>query len=183
VSNQKWPFFCGKVSQISIALSGSQNKPSALPELADYQQKLPMNSIGKILLFSALLAICSNNFDGVCQESHRPPSVRNRPQAPVRDSGSETDIGIRLVSAFWKHISAVDSDRCPSLPSCSSYSARAFKKHGFVAGWLMSVDRLIHEGDEGSVSPIVYHNGRAKVLDAVENNDFWWFNGDEANQK
>ncbi len=142
-----------------------------------------MNSVGKILFFSALLAICPSNSKGTCQQSHRPASVQDRPQAPVRQNESETDIGTRLASAFWKRISAVDSDRCPSLPSCSSYSVRAFKKHGFIVGWLMTVDRLIHEGDEGSVSPTVYDNGQVKVLDPVENNDFWWFCGDGSNQK
>ena len=39
----------------------------------------------------------------------------------------------------------------------------------------MTVDRLIHEGDEGSLSPVVKRNGRLKILDPVENNDFWWF--------
>jgi hypothetical protein len=71
-------------------------------------------------------------------------------------------------------LSAVDSDRCPSYPSCSSYSVAAFKKHGFVMGWLMTVDRLIHEGDEASMSPLVYENGHVKIFDPVENNDFWW---------
>lgn len=41
-------------------------------------------------------------------------------------------------------------------------------------GWLMTVDRLIHEGDEASLSPLVYENGQVKIFDPVENNDFWW---------
>jgi hypothetical protein len=55
----------------------------------------------------------------------------------------------------------------------------AFKKHGFFIGWLMTVDRLIHEIDEESVSPLVNYKGRAKIFDPVENNDFWWFCGDD----
>ena len=43
-------------------------------------------------------------------------------------------------------------------------------------GWLMTVDRLIHEGkDETKVSPTVYVDGEKKIYDPVENNDFWWF--------
>jgi uncharacterized protein len=54
----------------------------------------------------------------------------------------------------------------------------AFKKHGFFLGWLMTVDRLIHEGSEElSVSPLVYMGGRRRIFDPVENNDFWWFKG------
>jgi len=88
--------------------------------------------------------------------------------------------GAWLVSIFRDYISAVDGDRCPSFPSCSSFSVQAFNKHGFVMGWLMTVDRLIHEGkEETEVSPFVYVNGRLSIYDPVENNDFWWPNADK----
>jgi hypothetical protein len=46
-------------------------------------------------------------------------------------------------------------------------------------GWFLTVDRLIHEGsEEAKVSPLVYHHGRMKILDPVENNDFWWYKKD-----
>ncbi len=85
-----------------------------------------------------------------------------------------------LVSIFRDYVSAVDGDRCPSAPSCSSFSVQAFNKHGFIMGWLMTVDRLIHEGkEETDVSPLVYVNGRLRIYDPVENNDFWWPNADK----
>jgi hypothetical protein len=84
--------------------------------------------------------------------------------------------GLWLLSLYRDHISPVDGDRCPSIPSCSSYAERAFKKHGFFIGWMMTVDRLIHEGkEETSVSPFVYSEGKVKIFDPVENNDFWWY--------
>ena len=40
----------------------------------------------------------------------------------------------------------------------------------------MTVDRLIHEGsEETKVSPVVLVDGQYKILDPVENNDFWWY--------
>ena len=43
-------------------------------------------------------------------------------------------------------------------------------------GWIMTVDRLIHEGkEETEVSPVVFSEGRWKIFDPLENNDFWWF--------
>jgi len=43
-------------------------------------------------------------------------------------------------------------------------------------GWMMTVDRLFHEGsEEKKVSPLVYDHGRLKIYDPVEDNDFWWF--------
>jgi len=81
-----------------------------------------------------------------------------------------------FISSFWKHISKVDGKECPSYPPCSSYSILAFKKHGFIMGWLMTVDRLIHEGkEELTVSPMTYYHGKIKIYDPVENNDFWWY--------
>jgi len=90
--------------------------------------------------------------------------------------GSGTNPAAWFVSFYQEHISAVDGDRCPSLPSCASYSVKAFKKHGFFVGWMMTVDRLIHEGKgETSVSPMVLSEGHWKIYDPVENNDFWWY--------
>ncbi len=101
----------------------------------------------------------------------------SEPVAPAAVQGSgELNLGARLASFFREHISAVDGDRCPSLPSCSAFSIQAFQKHGLIRGWLMTVDRLIHEGaEERAVSPLIYHQDRLKIHDPVANNDFWWF--------
>ena len=105
---------------------------------------------------------------------------RDQEPAKPSNSGAGKNIGY-LLSIFYQNvISPVDGDRCPSLPTCSSYSAEAFKKHGFFIGWLMTVDRLIHEGsEEAKVSPIINQDGKWKLLDPVQNNDFWWFNHDQ----
>lgn len=97
------------------------------------------------------------------------------PRTGEQRGESETNMGVWLASFFSKHISAVDGDRCPSEPTCSRYSAQAFKKHGLVMGWLMTVDRLIHEGDEWNVSPVKNRGGKGKIIDPVENNDYWWY--------
>lgn len=83
--------------------------------------------------------------------------------------------GLWLVTVYREHISPIDGNRCPSVPSCSSYSFQAIQKHGFFMGWMMTVDRLIHEGkEETNVSPVVYSDGQWKIFDPVQNNDFWW---------
>ena len=82
---------------------------------------------------------------------------------------------IWVLKAYQEHISPVDGGRCPSVPTCSSYSIEAFKKHGFFMGWMMTVDRLIHEGkEESAVSPLLFSEGKWRLYDPVENNDFWW---------
>jgi Putative membrane protein insertion efficiency factor len=84
--------------------------------------------------------------------------------------------GIWLLDIYRDYISPVKGYECPSVPPCSSYAVQVFRKHGFFVGWMMMVDRLIHEGrEERSVSPLIYWNGKWKLYDPVENNDFWWY--------
>jgi hypothetical protein len=92
-----------------------------------------------------------------------------------RDETSGFNPALWLVHLYRNHISPIDGDRCPSLPTCSSYSVQAMEKHGLFLGWMMTVDRLLHEGqEETKVSPVVYHEGKWKLFDPVRNNDFWW---------
>lgn len=93
-------------------------------------------------------------------------------------TGQISNPGTFIASLFSTYISPVDGERCPSIPSCSSYSLAAFNKHGFFMGWLMTVDRLIHEGiEEAAVSPYITVNGRLYIFDPPESNDFWWSDG------
>jgi len=136
-----------------------------------------MSRFLKILVFmiflSVPLAICIS--PGLTFEDER----RRQSDTATQKEGQAFSLGVWLASIYKDYISPVDGSRCPSWPSCSSYSASAFKKHGFFMGWLMTVDRLIHEGkEESSVSPLVYTEKGLKILDPVENNDFWWFRGD-----
>ncbi len=101
-----------------------------------------------------------------------PEISRKESAKPVK---SKTNVGVLLASFFSKHISAVDGDRCPSYPTCSHYSAQACRKHGLAMGWLMTVDRLIHEGDEWHFSPVKNRHGKGRIIDPVENNDYWWY--------
>jgi hypothetical protein len=106
-----------------------------------------------------------------------PVSPSPREQSGMKDGGGKSlNVGAWLVSLYRDHISKVDGHRCPSFPSCSSYSVQAFRKHGFIMGWMMTVDRLFHEGnEEKKVSPLVYDHGSLKIYDPVKNNDFWWY--------
>ncbi len=138
-----------------------------------------MSLAGKILILFALFTICSTGSQAICGETPTAPPPEGQSQTLDQGKGSGFNIGAWLASLFHDHLSAVDSDRCPSLPTCSTYSAEAFRKYGFFVGWVMTVDRLIHEADEGSVSRLSSQNGRGRIIDPVENNDFWWFNPDE----
>ena len=60
-------------------------------------------------------------------------------------------------------------------PSCSSYSLIAIEKHGFIIGYIMTVDRLIHENNEMDIAEVIKIGEVTRYHDSVENNDFWWY--------
>jgi len=90
----------------------------------------------------------------------------------------ESPHGGKLLNFYQTVISGTDGDRCGMSPSCSSYAARAFKKHGFFLGWIMSCDRLIRCGrDETHRSSHIRSGNRILTVDTLEDNDFWWYPG------
>lgn len=78
------------------------------------------------------------------------------------------------VVIFSKYISPVDGDRCYMYPTCAAYGRESVEKHGFVMGILLTVDRLIHEGNEMDKAPMIKKWDRLRYYDPVSNNDFWW---------
>ena len=76
---------------------------------------------------------------------------------------------------FSKTVSRADGRRCMMYPSCSHYSRQAFKKHGFIKGWVMTCDRLLRCGrDERHLSEQIIVGNQTYILDPVQRNDFWW---------
>ena len=79
------------------------------------------------------------------------------------------------VNFYRKYISGPIGSRCPMYPSCSGYCIDAFKKHGYLMGWIMTCDRLMRCGrDEVKLSDPVWINGKKFTYDPVSDNDFWW---------
>ena len=82
---------------------------------------------------------------------------------------------IKGIHFFREYVSSVDGDRCMMHPSCSSYSLIAIEKHGFIIGYIMTVDRLIHENNEMDIAEVIKIGEVTRYHDSVENNDFWWY--------
>lgn len=76
---------------------------------------------------------------------------------------------------FSKYISPVDGDRCAMYPTCSSYSRQAIAKHGFILGFIMTADRLIHESNEIDTANLIRIGESYRYSDSVADNDFWWY--------
>jgi putative component of membrane protein insertase Oxa1/YidC/SpoIIIJ protein YidD len=79
------------------------------------------------------------------------------------------------IKVYQKIVSGADAERCPMYPSCSAYAQQAFRKNGWLMGWIMACDRLLRCGrDEVRLSPPLRSDGRLLTYDPVRNNDFWW---------
>jgi putative membrane protein insertion efficiency factor len=104
-------------------------------------------------------------------------SVRASAQISSIDLEADESAFTRIIRRIQRSISAVDGDRCPLYPTCSAYSLEAFKKHGFLIGFMMTAGRLIQESDESETAPRIAVGNRIMPYDPVSRNDFWWFKG------
>ncbi len=133
-----------------------------------------------VLLCALFFLLTSGMTPGMCAEDE----ISGQPSTPPAEEASGFNPAQWLLSIYRDHISPVNGDGCPSFPSCSSYAEQAFEKHGFFVGWMMTVDRLIHEGkEETMVSPYINVEGEVLIFDPVENNDFWWYPRDESHHE
>jgi len=110
-----------------------------------------------------------------CAFSHA--DIKRNPKKVAADTSPqhESNPALSPLRLFWKHISRADGNRCPMYPSCSTYCADAVQKHGYVAGFVMTCDRLMRcGGDELKTTPPVETPAGIRCPDPVDNNDFWW---------
>jgi hypothetical protein len=77
---------------------------------------------------------------------------------------------------FQGVISPADGARSNMYPTGSAYARQAFKKHGALLGIVLTTERLMHEGNEGTVAPRIRKYGLWRIYDPVEANDWWWHN-------
>lgn len=103
-------------------------------------------------------------------------------QSPASDPSPGSALLLGALRIYRNHVSPVNGDRCPMIPSCSAYAVQSVKKHGFFLGVMMTADRLMHEPDEIRHARAVVHGGRVGFEDPVSNKDFWWYRK-EANKE
>jgi len=132
--------------------------------------KKPINPLIIFMVFISLSVTCY----GGDSDSFAPWEFNNSgPEEKVEASSSFSGDFLQRIDILWGYISSVDGDRCCMQPTCSAYSLQAIKKHGFFIGFMMTADRLIHEGNEMDYAPLVKVGDRCKFYDPVSNNDFW----------
>lgn len=101
-------------------------------------------------------------------------SPANEPKAAHEEQSAGARALLSTIRFYQRFISPVKGERCPMTPTCSAYAVEAIKKHGFFIGWMMTADRLIHEGDEKRSARAVVRNNKVSFYDPVANNDFWF---------
>ena len=156
-------------------LKKSRSQPSITPLLHSsifFSPQIGIASMLVIAFFCLATAGYAAPFNGPwSQESHQ---QNHRKQG---DAAAFNPLRL-LVEVYRENISRIDGKDCPMYPSCSEYSIRSFKKHSFLVGWMMTVDRLFRCGrDELRLSPQVMVNGERRWYDPLESNDFWWHHG------
>jgi putative component of membrane protein insertase Oxa1/YidC/SpoIIIJ protein YidD len=149
----------------------SRSQPSIPPILHSsnlFPRQIGIASVLGMIIFGLTAAGYAAPFKG--------PWGRDSHQQNHRKQGHAAPNPFRfVVEVYRENISPIDGKDCPMYPSCTEYSIRSFKKHGFFIGWMMTVDRLFRCGrDELRLAPQVMVNGERRWYDPPENNDFWW---------
>jgi putative membrane protein insertion efficiency factor len=121
-------------------------------------------AIKKLIVIVGILAIFGQMADISTAFCESELTIHNQEQSP----------STFFVRFYQRFISVFDGDKCPMYPSCSQYCLQCLKKHGFLIGWIMTCDRLLHEPDEMNRAPIIIINGKALAYDPVQANDQWW---------
>ena len=84
--------------------------------------------------------------------------------------------GSTSVSAvvLYQHLfDPVDGRQCHSYPVCSDYARQAFEQFGPLLGSWLTLDRLIHEGDDLKQGPWVRVGQEVRLYDPLQRNTFW----------
>ena len=102
-----------------------------------------------------------------------------------------------MMSFYQKYVSSFDGPRCSLSPTCSAYAADSFRQHGYVMGFILMSDRLMHESAKVNFLKIkqphawlhdweightrydwqaamFYFQFSPRFKDSVSDNTFWW---------
>ena len=138
------------------------------------RQRQPARLLGRVLLLISLLSgpMALAQSDG--NPMRAPRSVRQQAPQVSRQVSIPAQVFDVYLRFFQKVISPVDGARSGMYPTGSDYARQAFAKHGALLGFLLTAERLLHEGNERLVAPRIRKHGRWRVYDPLEANDRWW---------
>lgn len=124
-------------------------------------------SLKFLLPFALLTGLCSILW----------PQIAGADASAVSPSLEEQTAGVwsSPLGRLQKFISRADGDRCPMYPTCSRYAAQSIARHGALAGWVLTCDRLLRCGrDETRLATPIRVQGVRHAYDPLDANTFWW---------
>lgn len=144
-----------------------------------------------ILAFGLALSGCASSGAQRVRTTHQSATQTFEPwsvstTAPVVDTGTaHTGYGSHggpgfidfAFQIYSRYITRVDGARCEHRPTCSRYAVDAIKKHGYVLGSLLTIDRLLRAERSSTLRDLPIdkvEDGRHYFADPVENNDFFF---------
>jgi len=79
-----------------------------------------------------------------------------------------------LMWVYQNVFSPVDGPTCGFYPTCGGYGRQALRKHGWLLGGAMAMERAMRYHAAEGLYPLVVKHGVVRLLDPVEDNDFWF---------
>lgn len=99
------------------------------------------------------------------------------------DTGPNDGLIDFVFKGYSRTLTKVDGPRCTHRPTCSRYAFLAFKRHGYVVGSMLTIDRLIRGQRSSALRPLDLYKieeGTRYYFDPVSNNDFFFRADDHA---
>lgn len=116
--------------------------------------------------------------DGVGTSRRQPdasPGIPSFPSAGCLRAGFHPASDVRCLPALLPNRDlAGRRGTFRHVPTGSACARQAFAKHGAILGFVLTAERLMHEGNERLVAPRIRKYGRWRIYDPVAVNDRWW---------
>ena len=141
---------------------------------------LPACILAALICCGSPLTCCAATEELFVPWDYNTSTPKNELKAPKEELSPGASALLGAIRFYQRFISPVIEARCPMTPTCSAYAVEAIRKHGFFIGYMMTADRLIHEGDEKRYTRAIVHNNKVSFYDPVANNDFWFVKDDKS---
>lgn len=116
-------------------------------------------------------------------EDHPPFAVAKEPRIHGQEQiGSSDALALVFQSLLWiyQHVfSPVDGATCSFYPTCSEYGIQALRRHGWLLGGAMALERSMRYHAAEGIYPMIVVHGMHRFHDPLDHNDFWFGDGSE----
>ncbi len=103
-------------------------------------------------------------------------SAMHTGSAPIAAGANDGLIDF-VFAGYSRYLTQIDGPRCEHRPTCSHYAFLAVKRHGYLVGSFLTIDRLLRGSRSSALRGLeVYkvEDGVRYYYDPVENNDFFF---------